>query len=445
MIPHTRELALPRLGGGATQDAAYSIRAGLIVIVLAFVVAGGWMALAPIAGAIIAQGAVKIDMNRKTVQHQEGGIVKEILVRDGDRVRQGQPLIVLDDVRVDAAYDSLKTQLDSELARNARLSADRMLANSLVFPEQLTARAEREPKVAEVLQREEALFRARRQTLREQARLLEQQARQAEEEASALRRQIRAQSRALSLQREELAANKRLMDQGFVGAMRVKTVDRAAADYESRLGEQQAELAKAHQRASELALRVKTLENQFMQAAADELKESSNKLFDLEERLRPSKDAAERQRIVAPIAGEIVDLKVTSPGAVVGPRDALLDIVPKDGKLIMEGRIRTEDINFVQVGSEADVRLVAFKSRTTPVVGGKVFYVSADRLIDRASNLAYYTVQVDVPAQALREAGDLKLQAGMPVEIFIKTAERTALEYLLDPVTAYVRRALREP
>jgi epimerase transport system membrane fusion protein len=445
VTPHTQELALPRLGVGAAQDAAYSTRAGLIVIVLAFVAAGGWMALAPIAGAIIAQGAVKIDMNRKTVQHQEGGIVKEILVRDGDRVRQGQPLIVLDDVRVDAAYDSLKTQLDSELARNARLSADRMLANSLVFPEQLTARAEREPKVAEVLQREEALFRARRQTLREQARLLEQQARQAEEEASALRRQIRAQSRALSLQREELAANKRLMDQGFVGAMRVKTVDRAAADYESRLGEQQAELAKAHQRASELALRVKTLENQFMQAAADELKESSNKLFDLEERLRPSKDAAERQRIVAPIAGEIVDLKVTSPGAVVGPRDALLDIVPKDGKLIMEGRIRTEDINFVQVGSEADVRLVAFKSRTTPVVGGKVFYVSADRLIDRASNLAYYTVQVDVPAQALREAGDLKLQAGMPVEIFIKTAERTALEYLLDPVTAYVRRALREP
>lgn len=445
MTPHTQELALPRLGVGAAQDAAYSTRAGLIVIVLAFVAAGGWMALAPIAGAIIAQGAVKIDMNRKTVQHQEGGIVKEILVRDGDRVRQGQPLIVLDDVRVDAAYDSLKTQLDSELARNARLSADRMLANSLVFPEQLTARAEREPKVAEVLLREEALFRARRQTLREQARLLEQQARQAEEEASALRRQIRAQSRALSLQREELAANKRLMDQGFVGAMRVKTVDRAAADYESRLGEQQAELAKAHQRASELALRVKTLENQFMQAAADELKESSNKLFDLEERLRPSKDAAERQRIVAPIAGEIVDLKVTSPGAVVGPRDALLDIVPKDGKLIMEGRIRTEDINFVQVGSEADVRLVAFKSRTTPVVGGKVFYVSADRLIDRASNLAYYTVQVDVPAQALREAGDLKLQAGMPVEIFIKTAERTALEYLLDPVTAYVRRALREP
>lgn len=445
MSPHTQELTLPRLGAGAAQDAARVIRAGLIVIALAFIVAGGWMALAPIAGAIIAPGAVKVDMNRKTVQHQEGGIVREILVRDGDQVRQGQTLIVLDDVRVDAAYDSLKTQRDSELARNTRLAVDRVLGQALVFPDSLAERASREPKVAEVLQREEALFKARRQTLHEQTRLLEQQGRQAEEEAAALRRQIAAQSRALDLQRDEVAANKRLMDQGFVGAMRVKTVDRAAADYESKLGEQQAELAKARQRASELALRVKTLENQFMQAAADELKESGNKLFDLEERLRPSKDAAERQRIVAPIAGEIVDLKVTSAGAVLGPREALLDIVPRDGKLIMEGRIRTEDINYVRVGSEADVRLAAFKSRTTPVVGGKVVYVSADRLVDRASNQPYYTVHVDVPARALQEAGDLRLQAGMPVEIFVKTTERTTLEYLLDPVTAYVRRALREP
>lgn len=436
---------MPRLGASATEDAARVIRAGLLVILIGFAAGGGWMALAPIAGAVIAQGSVKVDMNRKTVQHQEGGIVKEILVRDGDRVRQGQTLLVLGDVRVDAAFDSLKTQRDSELVRQARLAADRSLAREVAFPEELLARAEQDRKVAEVLQREETLFQARRQTLREQVRLIEQQARQAEEESVALRRQIAAQGRALSLQREEVEANRRLMAQGYVGSMRVKAVDRAAADYEARLGEQQAELAKARQRASELTLRVKTLENQFMQAAADELKESVNKLFELEERLRPSRDAAERQRIVAPIDGEIVDLKVTSAGAVVGPRDALLDIVPRDGKLILEGRIRTEDINFVRVGSEADVRLAAFKSRTTPVVEGKVVYVAADRLIDRASNMPYYTVHIDVPPDALKQAGDLKLQAGMPVEIFIRTSERTTLEYLLDPVTAFLRRALREP
>lgn len=441
----TQEQAPPRLDLSAADDAARAIRTGLMIILAAFVVAGGWMALAPIAGAVIAQGAVKVDMNRKTVQHQEGGTVKEVLVRDGDRVRRGQVLVVLEDVRVDAAYDSLRTQYDSELARNARLSADRVLAEAPDFPEQLKARAAQDPKVAEVLRREEALFKARRQTLHEQTRLLRLQTQQAEEESVALRRQIAAQSRGLSLQREELEANKRLMAQGFVGAMRVKTVDRAAADYEARLGEQQAELAKARQRASELSLRVKTLENQFMQAAADELKESGNKLFDLEERLRPSKDAAERQKIVAPIDGEVVDLKVTSAGAIVGPRDALLDIVPQDGKLILEGRIRTEDINFVRAGSEADVRLTAFRSRTTPVVQGKVVYVSADRLVDRASNMPYYTVHVDVPGRALKEAGDIRLQAGMPVELFIKTSERTTAEYLLDPITAFLRRALREP
>ncbi len=441
----TQEQALPRLDISAADDAARAIRAGLLIILIAFVAAGGWMALAPVAGAVIAQGTVKVDMNRKTVQHQEGGMVKQVLVRDGDRVRQGQVLVVLDDVRVDAAYDSLKTQYDSELARNARLSADRVLTDEPGFPDQLKTRAAQEPKVAEVLQRELTLFKARRQTLHEQTRLLRQQAMQAEEESVALRRQIAAQSRGLSLQREELEANRRLMAQGFVGAMRVKTVDRAAADYEARLGEQQAELAKSRQRASELSLRVKTLENQFMQSAADELKESGNKLFDLEERLRPSKDAAERQRILAPIDGEIVDLKVTSAGAIIGPRDPLLDIVPQDGKLILEGRIRTEDVNFVRPGSDADVRLTAFRSRTTPVVEGKVVYVSADRLVERASNLPYYAVHVDVPLSALKQAGDLKLQAGMPVEIFIKTADRTTVEYLLDPITAFLRRALREP
>ena len=260
--------------------------------------------------------------------------------------------------------------------------------------------------------REEALFAARRQTLAEQTRLIEQQAQQADEEAVALRRQIAAESRALGLQREEPDANRRLMAQGFVGAMRVKTVDRAAADHEARISERQAELAKVWQRGSELALRVKTLENQFMQAAADELKESGNKLaFDLDERLRPSKDAAERQRIAAPIAGEVVDLKFTSLGAVVGPRDAILDLVPLDGKLIMEGRIRPEDINHVAVGSTADVRLTAFKSRLTPVVAGRVVTSRPTAWSSAPAERPYYTVHVDVAPEELQKAGNLRLQA----------------------------------
>lgn len=431
----------PRLTGEANRV----VRAGLAIIVVTFVGFGGWAALAPLAGAVITQGAVKVDSNRRTLQHQEGGIVKQVLVRDGDRVRQGELLLVLEDVRVDAAFDQLRTQIDAERARSARLSAEQVLADKPAFPADLVARAGRERKVAEMLQREEALFKARRQTLREQVQLLQLQKSQAEEEANALKGQIAAESRGLALQREELVANRRLATEGFVGEVRVKTIDRATADYEARLAERQAELAKARQKASELALRVKTFENQFAQSAADELKASTSALFDLEERLRPSQDAAERQRIVAPLDGEVVDLKVTAAGTVVGPRDALLDIVPTDGKLIVEGRIQTGDISHVRVGAEADVRLTAFKARTTPTVSGTVTYVGADRLTDRATNTPYYPIHVDVPAEALRSAGDLKLKPGMPAEIYVKTAERTALQYLFEPFTAFITRALREP
>lgn len=440
-----KQLFSSRVDAEAAADATRIIRAGLLVIAVTFFGFGGWMAYAPVAGAIIAQGVVMVDMNRKTVQHQEGGTVKEIRVRHGESVHQGQVLLVLEDVRVGAALDQLRTQLDSERARNARLQADQLLRDTLSFPDDLVARAAADPKVAELLQRETALFRARRTHLREQIELVRQQKREAEQEALSLGRQVQAEARALSLQRDELAANKQLQAQGFVGEVRVKTVDRATADYEARIAQHEAELAKTRQRASELALRLKSLESQFAQSAADELKESTAKLFDLEERLRPSKDAAERQKIVAPIAGEVVDLKVTSAGAVIGPRDPLLDIVPKDSKLIIEGRVRPEDIDYIHVGGDADIRLTAFKARTTPVVEGKVVYVAADRLVDRATNTPYYPVHIDVSPTALKEAGEVTLRAGMPAELYIKTAERTTLEYLLTPVTAFMRKALREP
>jgi epimerase transport system membrane fusion protein len=161
--------------------------------------------------------------------------------------------------------------------------------------------------------------------------------------------------------------------------------------------------------------------------------------------LRPSRDAVERQLIAAPVSGIVVDLRVTTVGASVGPRDPLLDIVPEDPDLIVEAHVRPEDINYVHSGSEADVRLTSFKQRITPVVTGTLVYVSPDRLADRSSAAPYYVAHVKIGAQALRDAGNLNLQAGMPAEVFVKTAARTPLEYLFDPVTGYIRRAMREP
>ena len=439
-----RQFLLPPIETEDTENGRRIIRAGLVVIAVAFLGVGGWMAAAPLSGAVIAPGVVKVDTNRKTVQHQEGGIVKKILVRDGDRVNAGQTLIVLDDVRVDAALDQTRMQLDAELARNARLTAEGSLAEALALPTELSTRRG-EPRVADLIRKETTLFTVRRGVLNSQIELLRNQIRETQQEVAALIEQQRADDNAIRLQKEELAANEALTKDGFVSKTRLLSLQRVVAEYEAKRGEAQAELAKARQKVAELELRILTLRNDSMKQATDELKESTTRVFDLQERLRPSKDAADRQLIAAPLSGTVVDLKVTTVGAAIGPREPLLDIVPEDPALIIEAHIRPEDINYVHTGSEADVRLTSFKQRITPVVSGTLVYVSPDRLVDRSGATPYYVAHVKIGTDALRGAGNLNLQAGMPAEVFVRTAARTPLQYLFDPVTGYIRRAMREP
>jgi len=418
------------------KEAKGVIRSGLLVIVIGAIAMGLWGFWAPLSGAIIAPGFVKVDLNRKVVQHQEGGIVRAVRVRDGDRVTQGQELVLLDDVRIDAQLDLLRTQLDAERAKSARLEAERSLAARPTFPKNLLK--------DEFRTREEALFRARRQALDSQIEVLRRQIRETVEEAGALAEQIAAEERALKLQKDELAANEQLLSQGYVQKTRLLTLQRAVAEYEARHSERRAELSKSRQRASELEFRILQMRNTYVQSATDELKEASSRMFDLEERIRPSRDASERQKITAPIAGEVVGLRIFNAGSVIGPREVLMEIVPQEKRLIVEARIRPEDVNHVRQGTEADIRLTAYQSRTTPLVAGAVMYVSGDRLVDQQSGQPYYIVHIDVPEKSLA-ASSQKLQAGMPAEVFIRTDNRSALDYLLAPMTSYLRRAMREP
>jgi HlyD family type I secretion membrane fusion protein len=301
---------------------------------------------------------------------------------------------------------------------------------------------QKDPKVAELLAKETNLFRARREALDTQIAVLRRQIAETGSEEKALAAQIEAEEHALKLQKEELAANERLLAQGYVQKTRILTLERAVAEYEAKYGEHRAAASQARQRATELELRILSLRNQYAQTAADELKDTTARLFDLEERIRPSKDASERQRITAPIAGEIVNLRVFTAGSVIGPRDVLMEIVPAKQNLIVEARIRPEDINHVQKGSPAEIRLTAYKQRTTPLVNGVVSYVSGDRLVDTENRAAYYVVHVEVDRGSL---GDLTMSAGMPAEVYIRTDSRTVFDYLLAPVTQYLRRAMREP
>lgn len=438
-----RDLVLPALDVDGVDRPWPLIRAGILGSVLLVLAIGIWVGLAPLSGAVMGPGFVKIDMNRKTVQHQEGGIVSEILVRDGSKVAAGQTLIVLKDVRVDAGNETVRTQLDAELAKVARLSAEQTGENVVTFPPELSARGS-DPRVAELLRRESSVFRVRREALANQVALINSQVREARDEIKARSAQLKADDEGLKFQREELAQNRLLAEQGFVSKTRLLVLQREAAQYESRRAEGAAELARAQQKVSDLELRAETLRSQFTQEASNELRQTTATNFELRERLRPALDAEQRQRILAPIAGEVVDLKVTSVGAVIAPREPILDIVPENPVLLVEGRVRPEDINFVRVDAPADVRLTAFRQRITPTVEGTVSYISADRLVDKTNNAPYYVVHVRVSPEALREAGDLKLQAGMPAEVFIQTTARNALEYLLDPVLGFMQRSLRE-
>jgi len=413
---------------------------GIILLILGF---GAWVGIAPISGAVVAPGYIKVATDRKTVQHQEGGIVGKILVHDGSKVKAGQTLILLKDVRVDASNELVRTQLDAKLAEAARLSAEQSGEEKISFPSELADRS-KDPRVSELLHRENTVFNVRREALTNQLGLIQRQIHETQNEVQERRAQLKADEETIKQQHAEVEANKELSAKGYVSKTRLIELERASAEYLSRSAENRANLASARQKISDLELRAETLRSSFQQEASNKLRETTATIFDLRERLRPAQDAEKRQRITAPIAGEVVDLKITTIGAVIAPREPLLDIVPENPDLLVEARVRPRDINNVYTDSSADIRLVAFRRRWTPTVEGKVIYVSADRLIDKKTDKPYYTVHVHVPPEELKKAGNIKLRAGMPAMVFIKTKPRNALQYFLDPVVGYIQRSMRE-
>lgn len=417
---------------------------GLVVLVVGLLPIALWLALAPLSSAVVATGFVKVDLNRRPVQHQEGGIVREVRVRDGQRVQQGEPLLVLGDVGVDANREQFKDRLQAEQLGIARLEAEQAMAPVPAFPEQLVAAAREPGPLAQQLEKERALFDARRKSLIEQTELLRKQRARVEQEVEALQAQLAIGDESLQLRQTEVENNRKLLQDGYIAAARVRQLETLAIDYAANIAERRSELARAQQRLAELDLKANALEGQYRQTASDALSESASRVAQLEQELRKWSDAAARQLIVAPASGEVIGLKYTAPGAVVAPREIIAEIVPLDVQLVVEAHVRTEDVSRVYGEQSAEIRFTAFKSRITKTVAGRVVYVGADRQIDPVNSQPYYVTLIETDATSLREAGDVKLQAGMPAEVYLAGEERTALEYLLEPVTATLRRAGRE-
>ncbi len=411
-------------------------------LVIAVALAAAWSAAAPLSGAVVAPGEVKVELNRKTVQHAEGGIVREILVRDGQTVRAGDALVVIGDLRSQAELALLQDQWRAARLRVARAEAEARMAARFVAPADLAA----DPAAADHIGRERAVFDARRQALDEQVTLLHEQARQIDAQAAALDSQIEATSRSAQLSDEELGINQKLASEGFVSRARLIGLQRVSADYVSRLGEHRSDLAQARQRAGELRARIAQLRLQQQMQATDELRDATAQVRELSERLRPSQDHVERQTVRAPVDGTVMAVRVAAPGAVIGPREALLDVVPAREKLVFAARIDTQDIEHVRVGGTAEVRLLGGDARQRPLLPARVTFVSPDRMSDANGTRAWFDVTVEVERAALPAQQDAQpLQPGMPAEVYVTTAERTLIEYLARPLGLFTHRALREP
>ncbi len=425
-------------------EAKRLIRWGIAVVIGGLLPVAAWLAFAPLASAVVAPAFVKVDLNRRPVQHAEGGLVREVLVRDGQHVRQGEPLLVLGDVSVDADKNRLNFRVKAERASLARLDAEHSTAQAIAFPPDVVEAAKTDPRLAELMFKERALFDARRDALVGQIALLRSQREKVSQEITALRAQIAQAVESMKFQTAEVETNRSLLKDGFISATRVSQLEGTRADYGVKVEERRSELARAEQRIIDTDLRVRSLESDYRQQASDQLKVTSARLSEIEQELRKSNDASSRQVIVAPANGTVIDLKYSTPGSVIPPRETVADIVPDDTRLVTEARIRPEDVNRVQPGQPAEIRFTAFKYRTTLLVRGTVVYISADRLVDRATNTPYYSVLVEADPSSLKTAGELKLQAGMPAEVYINGEQRTPLQYLVEPVTQVLRRAARE-
>jgi len=421
------------------------IIAGILIIVIFFGGLGAWAAFFPFSGAVIAPGIVKVSMERKTVQHLEGGIVDKIFVKEGDLVEKGQVLVSLKSTSVDASVSLLQGQLWNKIVESARFKAESQFADTIIWPDSLP-NVETEPALAKILQEEEAVFRSKKKDLQGKSELYLSQIEQLKQKIIGAQEEMAAQEKIVRNIREELTAKEVLYTDRYIDKAQLLTLQRTLAEHEGQTGALRQVIAETGQKIEEMKLRIIDLRNTYQQTAISELSRVNDQVYELREKLKPNMDQKERLEIKAPLSGEVINLKIHSEdGGVIRPGEPLLEIVPENAKLVIESHVQTQDVTHIQKGQPAKVQLTAFNRRDIPPIEGMVTYVSADKLTQQTSSgeMPYYLVHVNVDEKSLKESGAY-LSPGMPAVCYITTETRTILGYLLDPILQNFDRALRE-
>lgn len=422
---------------------------GLVVLVLFFGAMLGWAAHAKLAGAVIVPGVVKVISDRQPVKHQESGMVAEVAVTEGQEVVAGQLLLRLDSTQVKALADQLAGLLDKLQAEEARLTAETDGSAEVVFPEALQARSA-DSRVRQVMATERAQFASRRAALDGEVSMLRQSIRQMEEQITGKRAEMQSQDKQLQLILQEAQDVRYLYDKGYAPKSKLLALERAAAALDGTRTSLKAGIAETEKSIEQSRLRIDQLDRDRAAEISEQLSQTRASLRDTEPKLRAALRQLELTEIRAPLGGRVMALTVRAPGRVIQPSDILMEIVPNAQALVVEGMIRPEDVDDIETGMPAEVKLTGLNQRLAPRLPATVANVSADRMTDPRSGAAFYQVQLAVDDSALAETARtlghrVNMLPGMPTQIAIATKERTVLEYLISPITDGLERAMREP
>lgn len=403
-----------------------------------------WSSLAPLYSAAIAPGQVILDSNKKTIQHLEGGIVSEILVREGQLVNKGDVLVRLDSTTAKASFDLVKKQYISSLAAESRLMAERDEKDTIDFPAELVKQQGRDSIVDENIDNQTRLFNTRRKNLEGQIAILNQKILQSDEQIKGFEAQIKSADSQLGYLNDEISVVQKLMKTGNAVRPRLLALQRNAADISGQKGQYMASISQARESIEESKKNIINAREEFLKELLRELNETQATLSDLKEKMNANQDKLTRIDILSPIAGKINDLKIHTVGGVIQPGEKLMDVVPDDDKLIIEAKVMPQDIDVVHDGLEASVRLTAYKTRKVPPVSGRVVNVSGDRFNDERTGISYYLARVEVDIKQLDALDNVHLYPGMPADVLIITGKNTALAYLWSPISDSFNKAFRE-
>ena len=419
------------------------LRKGLIAAAILIFGFGGWMTFANIEGAVIGGGQVIAESQAKTVQHQDGGIIEDILVRNGDEVETDDILFRLNPTESRSNRQVATNRLLENDAKIARLRTELDGKVSITWPESIRSRIE-DPEVVRVIEDQIELFRANRYAVGGQVLQLRERKRQTQEQINGNQSLKQASQRQLESVETELINLKTLESQGYVSTSRVMAMERQKAALQGDISNYDAEVLRLNSAIGELDLQIGQLTRDSRAEILAELRTVETEAADLRAQLETLDDKLQRIEIRAPVSGTIYDLAVTTVGGVVMPGEDLVQIIPRHDNLVIEAKISPRDIDQVYPTQQSLVTLSAFNQRTTPQLHGEVTDISANTLLDEITGLNYYQVTIQIPPEEIARLNGLKLVPGMPADVFIKTGSRTVGSYLLRPFTDTMRRAFRE-